>query len=43
MGDASIDMTFDRYGHLFEDTEADRADIAKLEAAVRAAQFSLTG
>jgi hypothetical protein len=30
-------MTFDRYGHLFENVEADRADMAKIEAAVRAA------
>jgi integrase len=37
MGHASINMTFDRYGHLFENAEADRADMAKIEAAVRAA------
>jgi len=37
MGHASISMTFDRYGHLFENVEADRADMAKIEAAVRAA------
>jgi integrase len=37
MGHASINMTFDRYGHLFENVEADRADMAKIEAAVRAA------
>jgi integrase len=37
MGHASINMTFDRYGHLFEDVEADRDDMAKIEAAVRAA------
>ena len=37
MGHASINMTFDRYGHLFEDVEADRADMARIEAAVRAA------
>lgn len=37
MGHASINMTFDRYGHLFESVEADRADMAKIEAAVRAA------
>ena len=28
-------MTFGLYGHLFENTEADRADMAKIEAAVR--------
>jgi integrase len=39
MGHASINMTFDRYGHLFENVEADRADMAKIEAAVRAAWF----
>jgi integrase len=37
MGHASINMTFDHYGHLFENVEADRADMAKIEAAVRAA------
>ena len=37
MGHSSINMTFDLYGHLFENTEADRADMAKIEAAVRAA------
>jgi|SRR5215813_7490725 len=37
MGHASVTMTFDRYGHLFENVEADRADMAKIEAAVRAA------
>jgi integrase len=37
MGHASIMMTFDRYGHLFEDVTADREDMAKIEAAVRAA------
>jgi len=26
-------MTFDLYGHLFENIEADRADMAKIEAA----------
>jgi hypothetical protein len=30
-------MTFDRYGHLFEDVEADRNAMAKIEAAIRAA------
>jgi integrase len=37
MGHASINMTFDRYGHLFENIEADRDAMAKIEAAVRAA------
>jgi integrase len=37
MGHASINMTFDRYGHLFEDVTADREDMAKIEAAVRSA------
>ena len=37
MGHAKITMTFDLYGHLFENVEADREDMKKLEAAVRAA------
>jgi hypothetical protein len=37
MGHSSVRMTFDLYGHLFEDIEADRADMAKIEAAIRAA------
>jgi integrase len=37
MGHASVSMTFDRYGHLFENVESDRADMAKIEAAIRAA------
>jgi integrase len=37
MGHASITMTFDRYGHLFEDVTADREDMAKIEVAVRSA------
>jgi hypothetical protein len=37
MGHASTTMTFDRYGHLFEDVTADREGMAKIEAAVRAA------
>jgi integrase len=37
MGHSSITMTFDLYGHMFENIEADRADVAKIEAAVRAA------
>ena len=35
MGHSSVQMTFDLYGHLFEDKEADREAMAKLEAAVR--------
>jgi hypothetical protein len=30
-------MTFDRYGHLFEDRDSDREAMKKLEAAVIAA------
>jgi integrase len=37
MGHASINMTFDRYGHLFENVEADRDAMAKIEAAIRVA------
>ncbi len=37
MGHASVTLTFDLYGHLFENVEADRADMAKIEAAVRTA------
>ena len=37
MGHSSINMTFDLYGHLFENIELDRADMAKIEAAVGAA------
>jgi integrase len=37
MGHASVKLTFDLYGHLFESVEADREDMKKLEAAVRAA------
>jgi integrase len=37
MGHASINMTFDRYGHLFESVEADRDAMAKIEAAIRVA------
>jgi integrase len=37
MGHASINMTFDRYGHLFENVEADRDAMAKVEAAIRVA------
>jgi integrase len=37
MGHASVTMTFDRYGHLFEDREGDREAMKKLEAAIVAA------
>jgi integrase len=37
MGHSSITMTFDRYGHLFEDHDSDREAMKKLEAAVVAA------
>lgn len=37
MGHSSIKMTFDLYGHLFEDLEADRESIKKIEAAIIAA------
>jgi len=37
MGHSSITMTFDRYGHLFADTEGDREAMKKLEAAIAAA------
>jgi hypothetical protein len=30
-------MTFDLYGHLLENVEADRTDMAKIEAAIRTA------
>jgi hypothetical protein len=30
-------MTYDLYGHLFEDADADRTEMAKIEAAVTAA------
>jgi integrase len=36
MGHASITQTFDRYGHLFDSAESDRADMEKIERAVRA-------
>ncbi len=32
MGHASIQMTFDRYAHLFEDEESDQAAFAQIEA-----------
>jgi hypothetical protein len=34
MGHANISMTFDLYGHLFEDPEADRGAMARLERAL---------
>jgi integrase len=37
MGHSSITMTFDRYGHLFEDHDSDLEAMKKLEAAVVAA------
>lgn len=37
MDHSSIRMTFDLYGHLFDDIEKDRADMATIEAAIRAA------
>ena len=36
MGHSSIQMTYDRYGHLFSDPDADREAMQKLEAALRA-------
>ena len=37
MGHSSVRITFDLYGHLFDDIEKDRADMAMIEAAIRAA------
>jgi len=37
MGHSSIRMTFDLYGHLFEDREDDQAGLQKLESAIVAA------
>jgi integrase len=37
MGHASVTMTYDRYGHLFEDHDADREAMKKIEAAILAA------
>jgi integrase len=34
MGHANISVTFDRYGHLFEDSEADRSAMTRLELAL---------
>jgi integrase len=37
MGHSSITMTFDLYGHLFENEDADRSAMEKIETAVTAA------
>jgi hypothetical protein len=37
MGHSSIQMTFDLYGHPFEDLAADREAMQKIEAAIVAA------
>ena len=37
MGHSSINMTFDLYGHLFEDKKADHEAMQKIEAAITAA------
>lgn len=37
MGHSSIAMTFDRYGHLFEDHEGDREAMKRIEAAIAVA------
>ena len=37
MGHSSIQMTFDLYGHLYEDKDADREAMKKVEAAIAAA------
>jgi integrase len=37
MGHAKISMTYDLYGHLFEDPEADREAMKKIETAILAA------
>lgn len=37
MGHSSIAMTFDLYGHLFEDADGDREAMKKIEAAIAAA------
>jgi integrase len=37
MGHSSIQMTFDLYGHLYEDKDADRESMKKVEAAIVAA------
>jgi integrase len=37
MGHSSITMTFDLYGHLFENVQSDREAMGKIEAAIVAA------
>ena len=37
MGHAKISMTYDLYGHLFEDPEADREAMKKIETTILAA------
>jgi integrase len=37
LGHASITMTYDCYGHLFQDSDSDKQAMKKLEAAVIAA------
>ena len=37
MGHSSITITFDLYGHLFEDKAGDREAMKKIEAAIAAA------
>jgi integrase len=37
MGHSSINMTFDLYGHLYDDTDADREAMKKIESAINAA------
>ena len=37
MGHSTINMTFDLYGHLFDDLKADREAMQKIEAAIFAA------
>jgi hypothetical protein len=37
MGHSSITVTYDTYGHLFADKDADREAMKKIEAAISAA------
>jgi integrase len=37
MGHSSIQVTYDLYGHLWDDAEQDKADMEKIETAVRSA------
>jgi hypothetical protein len=39
MGHSSINMTFDLYGHLYDDTDADRDAMKKIEAAINATRL----